>query len=318
MPQPVRVHLAQPGALRGVDDHHRHPADGQRPMRGMDPHEHAAALGGGRPSAAQIRRDRRAHVGRQRQPLGAVALAADHKLPAAPVDVVQPQPGDLPGAQAQPGQHQQDRIVSPAGAGASITTGEQTAQLARFQALRQTGQPPAGHRRHRTGQHGRHPPGQVQPAQQRPQRADNQLRRPDRPTRAGRQHKTGDVGRRDPGEIQHVTVSAAGNERADEVHVPARGAHGQSPLADQVVVVAAQQLLHQTRRSLVLDRQHTQRRQVIQQRPQRLHRAVLDIPSGPALIEIPVDHRPTQPIQPDALGAHPPVQMRQEAHVLLS
>jgi hypothetical protein len=103
---------------------------------------------------------------------------------------------------------------------------------------------------------------------------------------------------------------------ADEVRVAARSARGQTPLADQVIVVAAEQLLHRARRNLFLHGKHAQRGEVVQQRPQRLHRPVPDIPSSSALIQIPLDHRTAQAAEPDAPGAHPAIQMREEAHVL--
>ena len=64
--QPVGVHLAQAGALRGIEHDHRHSAGGQRPMRGVHADEHAAPLRGPGPAAAQIPRDRRAHFGGHR------------------------------------------------------------------------------------------------------------------------------------------------------------------------------------------------------------------------------------------------------------
>ena len=64
---------------------------------------------------AQITGDRGPHVSRQWKPLGPIPFAAlgDHAV--APIDVVQPEPGNLPGAQPQPGQHQHYRVVPPTG-----------------------------------------------------------------------------------------------------------------------------------------------------------------------------------------------------------
>src|SRR5205823_4633744 len=47
-----------------------------------------------------------------------------------------------------------------------------------------------------------------------------------------------------------------------------------------------------------------------------LHRPVLRISRRPPPREIPFDHRRAQAIQPDTLGAHPAIQMRDETHVL--
>lgn len=54
------------------------------------------------------------HVDRERQQRVAVALARDADLAGAPVDVIDTERGDLPGAQPQPRQHDQDRVVAAA------------------------------------------------------------------------------------------------------------------------------------------------------------------------------------------------------------
>src|SRR6266487_822787 len=75
---------------------------------------------------------------------------------------------------------------------------------------------------------------------------------------------------RDPSQIKHLAVQPCRHERADAVHVAARGALGQAALVNEVVVIAAEQVLQRVRRIIFLDREHTQRRQVVKQRSQRL------------------------------------------------
>ena len=177
---------------------------------------------GAGPAAAQIRRDRRAHLGRQRQPFGAVALAQHRDLAAAPVDVVQPEAGDLAGAQPQP---------RPAAAGSRSPADRSGCADHRRPAAGAAGPvpgPSAGPTAASPRPTGPRPPatpgpaGQVQPPQQRPQRADDQLRRPDRPARTRGQHEPGDLARGQPGQIQHVTAQPGRDERPHAVHVAAR------------------------------------------------------------------------------------------------
>jgi hypothetical protein len=59
--------------------------------------------------------DRLPDLLRQRQPVFPTGLAAHGQLPAMPVNVRQPQRGDLAGAQPEPRQHGQDREVPPTG-----------------------------------------------------------------------------------------------------------------------------------------------------------------------------------------------------------
>lgn len=49
---------------------------------------------------------------------------------------------------------------------------------------------------------------------------DDQLGRSPRPAGTGRQHEASDVGGGRAGQVQPVVAHPAGNERADDVHVP--------------------------------------------------------------------------------------------------
>jgi hypothetical protein len=62
----------------------------------------------------QVGGDRRADVGWQGQAVLGAGLAAHNDLAGAPVDVVEAKRGDLGGAQPEPHQQHQDRVVAPA------------------------------------------------------------------------------------------------------------------------------------------------------------------------------------------------------------
>ncbi len=98
VPQPVRGDLAQPGPSAGGDHDVGHTARAQRPVRRLDPHEHAAALRAPSTPATQIAGDRLADVIGQRQPLLPVALAADHDLARPPAEVTELQARHLTAA----------------------------------------------------------------------------------------------------------------------------------------------------------------------------------------------------------------------------
>ena len=59
-----------------------------------------------------------------REPIVSVPLPANQQLAAAPVEIVKAYRRDLPGAQPQTRQQQQDRIVTPAGEAAAIAAGQ--------------------------------------------------------------------------------------------------------------------------------------------------------------------------------------------------
>ena len=109
------------------------------------PQEHRPALAP-RPTA-KIGHDRLADIDRQRQLVIAAALAAHEQQPAAPVDVIEPDRGDLAGAQPQPRQQQQDRVVAPADQPAPIATGQQPLDRRRLQPARQRAIPQIRDRR---------------------------------------------------------------------------------------------------------------------------------------------------------------------------
>ena len=108
VPQAVRADRRQPGPVaRGAD----HPRDraAVEPGRGrVHPQEQRPALAAR--ATAKVGHDRLADIDRQRQHVVTAALAANEQLAATPVEVIEAQRGDLPGAQPEPRQQQQDRV----------------------------------------------------------------------------------------------------------------------------------------------------------------------------------------------------------------
>jgi hypothetical protein len=90
-----------------------------------------------RPAALQISGYRLADIDRQRQMVHPGSLAMHREQPGAPVDVLQPQRGDLPGAQPEPQHHHDHRVVATPGRAAPIAGAQQRPRLRRANALRQ-------------------------------------------------------------------------------------------------------------------------------------------------------------------------------------
>ena len=127
-------HLGRGGVPETVSADHRQPrplagvrARSPRPHRTRDrpcgartlrEHKHALAA---RTPASQPARQRLADISGQRQTLLAAALPADQQLARAPVDIRQPQRGDLAGTQPQPRQHRDDREIPPPDPRAPVT-----------------------------------------------------------------------------------------------------------------------------------------------------------------------------------------------------
>ncbi len=235
-----------------------------------------------------------------------------------PVDVVQAETGDLACAEPQPGQQQHDRVVTASGRGAPVTGGQQCAQLCRRQGLRETGQLPARHRRHRRRQRHRDPAGQVQPTQQGPRHGDDQLRGPCRAPRTGSQHERDDIRGGQPSQVQPAIAGPAHDEGPCHVHVPGDRPRRQPTFGEQVAAVVAQQFLHWVEPDRRLGRQHTRRRKELQQRSHRLCRPVLHIPSRPPFDQILLDRRLAQVLHTQTRGQQPTIQMRDETDLLLS
>ena len=74
-----------------------------RPWRGDEGQEHGPALDSGA-SFDHVRDHRLAHLDGKRHPFTAPSLAVHDQLARPPVQVIQPEPGHLAGAQSHPGQ----------------------------------------------------------------------------------------------------------------------------------------------------------------------------------------------------------------------
>ncbi len=92
-----------------------------------------------RSPGASVGRDRNRVVGQgltdlggKRHPFVTAALAAHGDLTVVPVDVVQPQSGDLGGPQPKPGQQQNHRVVAAPHQTVAITGGQQRGGLLRL------------------------------------------------------------------------------------------------------------------------------------------------------------------------------------------
>ncbi len=246
VPQPVRVDPAQPGPLPGREHSHRDPAGRQAQVRRLDPDEHTAVQGRGRPAMPQPR-DCLASAGGQRELVAAVPLAGDGDLAAPPVDVVQAQPRDLARAQPHPRQQRHHRqITAPAG-GPKITRGQQGPHLRRLQRPRKP-RPPVGHLGNRPVQRpadqALHMPEPQQRAQCRRQPLSGLRGQP--PRLAGQERR--DIARRQPPQIRTTGRGVAGDERPDRVHIAAGNLVPQAALGQQVAPVPLEQALRLRRR----------------------------------------------------------------------
>lgn len=105
-----------------------------------------------------------------------ITLAMHADRSGAPVDVVQPEPGDLAAPQAEPDQQSQDRQIAASNGGVGITGRKQTLDLIGLKPLGQPSQPSSGHFWHSRDKRAFRHTVQMQKAQERPQRRDRQLR----------------------------------------------------------------------------------------------------------------------------------------------
>jgi hypothetical protein len=111
MPQPVRPDLSDPSAAARTPDDHRDDMAADRCERRQRQQEQRAMLARG--TDPQIRDERLPDVHRQRHRVLTMPLAVHEQLARTPVDVVQPDRGDLPGAQPEPReQHQHGKVAA--------------------------------------------------------------------------------------------------------------------------------------------------------------------------------------------------------------
>jgi hypothetical protein len=92
----------------------RDSAGREGPVWSPNADEDGAALGRSGTTASQVCSDRLANVRRQRQTLDTIALASDDELAWTPVEVIETERADFTGAQAEPDEQQEHRVISPA------------------------------------------------------------------------------------------------------------------------------------------------------------------------------------------------------------
>ena len=81
-----------------------------------------------------------------------ISLAAHTDRASAPIDIAEPEPGDLAAPQAEPNQQGQDRQIAATDSSVGIASCKQTAHLIGIERLGQTGQPTTKHLRYGVGQ----------------------------------------------------------------------------------------------------------------------------------------------------------------------
>lgn len=199
----------------------RHRSDEHRPRR----RTRAAAL--------QVVGDRRPHVARQRQHVGASALAAHRDLPRAPVEILELQSRDLVGPKPQ-AQHQHDhRVVPPSHGPAPVTGVQQCPCLGPAQSLRQQRDLAPRDRHRRRRQIAFDQPREVGVAQERAHRAGVAAHRRRRVTAAGlAQDRSADIVNSQPAK---TLAAAAVQEPSSVSRIRLDGQRRHAALLTQVV-----------------------------------------------------------------------------------
>ena len=242
------------------------------------------------------------------------------QLPGPPVQVVQPQPGNLAGPQPEPGhQHEHGEVPCPGGR-RPVAAGQHRGHV-RVPALAgQAAHPPPGNRRYQRRQVPAGQPRGEQVPQQRPERHGHLLHRPDGvdPGLPGneRRHRRG---RRLVQAGRSVRAGQPRQERADEMEAQAHGALGQPPLRPQVAAERIQDLVRLAGGLLLLlARGQPLLPQVAQQQPQGPYRAPPPVSLLPACRGEPLQLALGQVCRSQALGFQPPAQARQDVRVVLA
>ena len=283
-------------------------------VRCADADDQRSIQRGRRPTGLQVRDDRLADILGQGQPLIAPALARDPELPGAPVDVLDPERGDLAGTQPQPGEHHQHRVVPAPASTSAIARVKQRLQLLRLKRARQPRQPPRRRRRHRVSQRAGDQTAEMQEPQQRPQAGHRHLRRPFRLPRAPGNDERHDVRRAQPAQIELVALTHATIEkRPHRQHVTLDRVRRQPALDRQVLAVVPKQHLDRADR-------HTRRRrrndaepaQVPQQRRHRPRRDAIRIAGRAPLRQEPLNRLARQPVRTEPLTMQPAAHVRHQ------
>ena len=139
----------QGAPYQGTDGH----CTGEALHRSPGAHEQRAAWACGT-AMHQVIDQRLAHLPGQGQPIAGRPLAVDADLGPPPVQILQAQGGDLSSTQAQPGQQQQDRIITPAHCRGAITMDQHLLDLLRWERPRHRAQAPKRNLGHAVAQIG--------------------------------------------------------------------------------------------------------------------------------------------------------------------
>jgi hypothetical protein len=282
----------------------------QPPVRCLDPDEHAAIQRGARSSGPQILHNDVADINRKRKKVTTVPLAPYRDLAAAPVDVLQPQAGDLTRAQPHPGQQPQHRVVPQPGCTVLVAGGQQGLYLRWLQRARQR-RPPIGDLGHRVIQHPGGQPLQVPIPQQRTQRGRDPLGSLRGHSPRLSDHERTDITRHGWPETHTVSVHTARDEPPHGIDIAMGHRDSQPSLPQKVAAIPLQQFLHQRRGPhTTLPLCHPQPLQVIQQRPQRLRCQIRRITNSPPHRQKRLHHRRGQRPRTQTRLSQPPAQMR--------
>ena len=202
------------------------------------------------PANAQIRDERVADVNRQRHPVLPVTFAVYQQLARPPIDVVELDRGDLPGAQPQPPEQQQDHQIPASDRALGIAARQHRSDPLGRHPLRKRPAPQIRDVRHRPHQRRLDQSRHVQIAQQRPQ-LRRQIHRPGhRPPRALSRQEPAHIRGPQPPQLEPADPPDAILQESPRgtLVVTDRPSH-QPPLARQVHTEVGEQLLNRPRPS---------------------------------------------------------------------
>lgn len=140
-------------------------------------------------------------IWRKGQSLVTITLAAHAERAGAPVDIVEPEPGNFATPQAEPDQQGQDRQIANANDRAGIAGREKAPNLIGCEPLGQPGQSATQDLRHDRDKRALRHAIQMEKAQERPQRRNRQLRHAGVQAGAPSHYEGGDIDRGQTPEI---------------------------------------------------------------------------------------------------------------------
>lgn len=218
MAQAMRVDAPELRAPGGIRHDAAHAGRPERMMRREVPDEHGAALRVRRSGVLQIFCHQVPDIGWKGYPFMAIALAAHADRARAPVDVVEPEPGDLAAPKAEADQQGEDRQIADADARAGIAGREKATDLIGFEPLGQPGQSATQELRHGRDKRAFRHAVQMQEAEKRPQRRDRQLRHAGVQAGAPRHHEGGDIGGGQAPEFKTISRQPAVQKRTQAIY----------------------------------------------------------------------------------------------------